>query len=83
MLWERISIPPSAAGLLDKARTPPRKMGKPISKVQVFVAAVHFFTLFPLEDRQIILNEYQLHRTAQVQPKVAAGLVAGKAGRAA
>jgi hypothetical protein len=50
--WEVISLPPSANGLLNKARV------GGFSKVQVLVGILHWFCGSRLQDRVRMVQEY-------------------------
>ena len=62
MRWQPTVIPPSAAALLLTARARRGRQGSKFSLRQQFVAALHWFTTFPLETRLEIVREFGAHR---------------------
>jgi hypothetical protein len=63
MRWQVTVMPPSATALLRAGRAGGQS-GK-FSLTQEFVAALYWFTTFPLETRLEIVREFGIVRTAQ------------------
>jgi hypothetical protein len=67
MHWLPVAMPPSAAGLLNRARAERGVQGGAFSRTQEFVAALHWFAAFPLAIRVAIAHQFKPHRAEQDQ----------------
>jgi hypothetical protein len=69
MRWQPTAMPRSAADLLHNARGRRRGPGGEFSRTQEFVAALYWFTTFPLEMRLEMVREFGNHHAMKDDTK--------------